>query len=94
MPKYIVKLAEGRYCRWSSVVDSPVSYLTDTREEAVSEFGLEDIEIADRVGCSCCGRDGLPGENHVSQLLNSNAAGVNEENISLEEILKVWKKPN
>lgn len=91
MPNYIVKFAEGRYCKWSSAVDSPITYLTDTREEAIDIFGLTDIEKADLVGCSCC-EGNLPGPSHVDQLLKSNSAGIDEEHIGLADILKVWAK--
>jgi hypothetical protein len=95
MSRYVVKFAEGRYCEWSSVTDSPLTYLTDTKEEALAQFEKEDVEMADKIGCSCCGNcsSDYSGPSHVEQLLSYNAAGLNEESIRLDEILKLWSKP-
>jgi hypothetical protein len=88
MPNFIVKLDENKYCRWSSVTDSPITYLTNTREEAISQFGREDVEAADQNGCSCCDKS-IPG-NHIQQILECNSAGLNEESINLQEILMLY----
>lgn len=96
MERFIVKLDKNKYVEWSSVVDAPVTFILN-KEEMLSYLdemhgkisfskNRKDIDMADRKGTSSLIY------NDVKLLLSCNGAGEKEESISLDEILKKYKR--
>ena len=83
----IIKLGEDQYVEWSTIVDAPVSYVTD-RETAAVAWGEERVARADEKGTSY-----LDIEETAAEYVAFNRAGPNEECLTLEEILKEFKDP-
>ena len=93
MPKYIIKLA-GKYMEWSTVVDAPITYgmtLKEFRRYYQQEYGrvsMHDLDLRmERVE-----RKGTSSHLHssVDDLIECNRAGVNETNISKDEIIRLF----
>lgn len=90
MGSFVVRLAEGRYVKWSNTVDAPVSPVLD-RSALVELLEAEDqltfsqadqlLTLADDNGTSDPATD-------LETLLETNRAGPNEESLTVEEILR------
>jgi len=99
MPRFIIKLdtPDGPfYCEWSTASDAPATYLL-TREELKTyiqeEYGRqgsldfeERMSLVERQGHSIQ-RDGVS----VESLVAHNRAGPDEECLSIEEIIELYK---
>ena len=88
MPRYTLKLGDNEYLEWSTIVDAPVTYITD-RDEMIAHLRFKygdhiditrHMNIVDEQGTSC--RDGQT----VEQIISSNRAGPNESHLTLAEI--------
>ncbi len=84
--KIIVKLAEEKYIGWSTVCDSPSSYI-QTRQEMLNDgVSADRLERADKYGSSA-----LPeGSRSLEDYVKWNRASKKEETLSLELILKYF----
>ena len=91
MPTYIVH-HEGKFFNWSTIVDAPTSYAM-TREKYEKEYlleygrkGMEELperlERAIKYGTSNIRPQSF------TELIKYNRAGPNEEELSMDEILK------
>lgn len=84
MGRAVVKLEDGRYLEWSTVVDAPVS-VSLTRNEAVEEWGEERVARADQYGTS------FHDPQSAAKLVAYNRAGPKERNLTMEEICEGYK---
>ncbi len=99
MGRCIAKLADDKYVEWSSIVDAPVTYIL-TRDHMLAhldaEYGRSSfdenrrcLDRADKNGTSIQGM-----EYSVEDLVSSNRAGKNGDNITLPEILEMYDLKN
>jgi hypothetical protein len=72
MGRYVAKLADDRYCEWSTVVDAPVSWVV-SREAAVKAWTEERVARADRSGTSIL--DGYPAGTTPEEIVRGNRRG-------------------
>lgn len=91
MGRYVAKLADDKYCEWSTVVDAPVSYIT-SRDYAVQSWGEERVARADANGTSI--QDGYPAGTTPGEIVSGNRAGENETTISVAEIIAAYDNTN
>jgi hypothetical protein len=87
MGRGIVKLADGEYVEWSTVVDAPVSYVLGA-DEARAAWGEERVERADERGTSFVDLPPTPAAEYVA----GNRAGDGEEELTLDEIRARYAK--
>jgi hypothetical protein len=85
MGRAVAKLADDEYVEWSSITDSPVSWIK-TRAEAVEVWSEERVARADKHGDSFQPPDG--------NVIAGNRAGDNEETLTLDEIRVQYRDPN
>lgn len=88
MGRYVAKLADDRYCEWSTVVDAPVSWIVN-REHAVAEWGPTRVERADENGTSIL--DGYPAGQTPEEIVRGNRAGPKETALTVEQIIDAYK---
>lgn len=87
MGRYVARLADDKYCEWSTVVDCPVSWVVD-RERAIELFTLVRVARADRNGTSIL--DGYPAGSSPEEIVCGNRAGENETELTLERIIAAY----
>lgn len=94
MGKYVVRLEEEKFIRWSSVVDAPLSFImtkAEMKAHLMEKDGNDEetadarIERADRIGTSAMDRN-----EEARVVISGNRAGPNGEELSLEQIVNMY----
>lgn len=99
MGRAIVKVGEGEYLIWSSVVDAPVSWITDRegiRERVRFEFGESGVRGIDRSfdRADERGHSGPPNYGaNAEEFVRGNRAGDGETELTLDEIRDAYREP-
>lgn len=86
MGKFIAKLGDDAYVEWSTVVDSPTTFVMP-RPEAVAEFGEDRIARADRKGTSLLDD---PAVRTPDEIVLCNRAGPDESELTVEQMLAAF----
>jgi hypothetical protein len=85
----VVRLAAGRYVKWSNTTDSPVRPVMD-RDQLKDDLGRSDLlgpAVIDELLARVDARGTSDPDLSVSEVIATNRAGPNEEPLTVEEIL-------
>ena len=91
MGRYIVKLADNKYVEWSTVVDSPVTYIMDSDEvlEYIKDTRQDQdpVEVLNRINSNNHSAMWF-GPQTPEELILCNRAGKNESELFLYELIE------
>jgi hypothetical protein len=96
MPKFLIKLADEKFCEWSTISDAPASTISTKKDMAdylLEEYGNSNYEqqLVRLERCEKTGTSALDGST-MENIVSGNRAGENEKELSIEEIIKKFSQ--